>query len=347
MFSSYEKIDEGFLGRGLTQEHYRLIQKTDWVVTEKIHGANFCVILDSQQLRYAKRKEILSEEDDFFGYQAVVRPLEPGFREVQQWLHAESFASVQDTILLYGELCGGGYPHPEVEPDPLVDLIQSGIYYSPNVEFCVFDIAIHTPELNKTYLDYSIVSDVCTKAGLLYTHALFIGNYDEALHFDIRFESTLPAMLGLPRLPFPNLAEGVVIKPARELRLTTAKESFRPLLKHKIREFSEVQFHQSEKWNAFEPKGKVTRLIRDVLRLVNQNRLTNAASKVGRIRAGDVQKIAQVKRYFQEDMEHEIQQQFAKALTKLTHAEKETVTQHWQAALEELLKNYLTEEKRL
>lgn len=339
MFSSYEKIDEGFLSRGLTQEHYRLIQKTNWVVTEKIHGANFCVILDSQQIRYAKRKEILSKEDDFFGYQAVVSPLEPGFREVQQWLRVEGFASVQDTILLYGELCGGGYPHPDVEPNPLVDLIQSGIYYSPNVEFCVFDIAIHglTTNAAKTYLDYKIVCNVCTKAGLLYTQALFIGSYDEALHFDIRFESTLPAMLGLPKLPFPNLAEGVVIKPARELRLTTAKESFRPVLKHKIREFSEVQFHQSEKWNAFEPKGKVTRLIRDILRMVNPNRLTNAVSKVGRIRAGDSVKIAQVKRYFEEDIAHELNTNVAKTWATLTQSEKETVRQHWQAALEELL----------
>ncbi len=249
-----------------------------------------------------------------------------------------------DTVLLYGELCGGGYPHPDVEPNPLVDLVQTGVYYSPNIELCVFDIAVQKNDTlqPKIYLDYTVLSDFCQKAGLLYTEALFEGSYEDALRTDIHFESKLPDKLSLPKLPFPNKAEGVVIKPRQNLYLTTEKETFRPMLKQKIAAFSEVQFHQSEKWDAFAPKGKMTRLLRDLLQLVNRNRLTNAASKIGKIKPDDAAKIAQLRLYFYEDIQDEIRKSFAKEFPKLTQCEKETVERQLQAAMEEAVAAYVS-----
>jgi hypothetical protein len=45
-------------------------------------------------------------------------------------------------VLLFGELCGGRYPHPEVPPDARVEAVQTGVYYSPTIEFYAFDIAL-------------------------------------------------------------------------------------------------------------------------------------------------------------------------------------------------------------
>lgn len=345
MFIPYEKIDTNWQSRELTQAHYRLMQKSEWVVTEKIHGANFCIILSHDaEISYAKRKEVLLPEDPFFGYQTVVEPLELAFLEVQEWLQREGFAQPEDTILLHGELFGGGYPHPKVQPNTDVDLVQTGVYYSPSVEFCVFDIAVQsTGSTSKTYLDYKIVSAVCQKAGLLYTEALFIGTYEKAMEVTIRFESTIPAKLGLPGLPFANLAEGVVIKPASDLWLSTENETFRPVLKRKIQEFSEEQFHQANKWNDFEPKGKVTQLLRQLLGFINENRLASAVSKIGKITASDAKKIAQLKQYIQEDMEIEIQSSFGKAFGKLTQSEKDTIHQTLQAAISKLVEEYVGE----
>jgi hypothetical protein len=39
-YDSYEKIPENFNKWNLTESDYRNFNKTDWVVTEKIHGAN-------------------------------------------------------------------------------------------------------------------------------------------------------------------------------------------------------------------------------------------------------------------------------------------------------------------
>jgi hypothetical protein len=84
MFSPYEKIEENLLSRGLTQAHYRQMHKAEWVVTEKIHGANFCVILDNQGIAYAKRKAVLAPDDEFFDYKNTVDSLETAFLQIHE-----------------------------------------------------------------------------------------------------------------------------------------------------------------------------------------------------------------------------------------------------------------------
>jgi hypothetical protein len=43
-----------------------------WEVTEKIHGANFCFIVDAKGIQCGKRREILGKRDSFYGYQRVL-----------------------------------------------------------------------------------------------------------------------------------------------------------------------------------------------------------------------------------------------------------------------------------
>lgn len=40
---------------------------TKWVVTEKVHGANFCFLCDGTTTTCAKRTQVLDENDEFFG----------------------------------------------------------------------------------------------------------------------------------------------------------------------------------------------------------------------------------------------------------------------------------------
>ena len=42
-----------------------------WAITEKVHGANLCLITDGISTKVAKRSEILQNDDDFFGYQLM------------------------------------------------------------------------------------------------------------------------------------------------------------------------------------------------------------------------------------------------------------------------------------
>ncbi|MEO1373441.1 MAG: RNA ligase family protein, partial [Cyanobacteria bacterium J06635_10] len=138
-YIAYEKIPENPNQWNLTLEDYRNFKKTDWVVTEKIHGANFGIVTDGWEVRFAKRKEFLNSEDNFFGYQLLQDKLILQAKEIFKILQVERI-NLQK-VLIYGELFGGEYPHPEVTPIPRVQAIQTGVYYSPRIEYCAFDIA--------------------------------------------------------------------------------------------------------------------------------------------------------------------------------------------------------------
>jgi len=337
MHISYEKIEENFSNSGLTKEDYKLFKKVDWVVTEKIHGANFCIIINKCEFQYAKRKEIIEPDDEFFGYKAAIEKIKYQFTDIDR-LIKKDFKNVETTFI-YGELFGGGYPHPEVEPDSTVHLIQTGVYYSPKIEFCIFDIGIKETNGERKYLDYKLLERLCNHTSLLYAKPLYKGNYENALQINIRYESKIPFYFNLPKLPFSNLAEGVVVKPFEEIQFSNP--SFRPILKIKIEEFSEIQFHQSEQWSSFEPKGKLTLLTRDILSIVNKNRLMNAVSKIGKIKTGDRKQIQQLEQYLAEDIKTEIEKKFLKSFYKLNIGEREQINRILKSAIEELIKDFL------
>ena len=57
----------------------KLIKKTKWVVLEKVHGSCFCFIYDikTNTITCAKRKELLADDDNFFGYKNILDEIIP------------------------------------------------------------------------------------------------------------------------------------------------------------------------------------------------------------------------------------------------------------------------------
>lgn len=109
-YIAYEKIPENPNQWNLTESDYRNFKKTDWVVTEKIHGANFGIVTDDSEVRFAKRKEFLDCGEDFFGYQLLLDKLVVQVKEIFKI----------------------------VRLIPGVQAIQTGVYYYPRIEYCVF-----------------------------------------------------------------------------------------------------------------------------------------------------------------------------------------------------------------
>jgi hypothetical protein len=54
-FTSYEKIAETPDQWQLDEAGFRQLEKVTWVVTEKIHGANFCIEKYATFLKFAVR----------------------------------------------------------------------------------------------------------------------------------------------------------------------------------------------------------------------------------------------------------------------------------------------------
>jgi Rnl2 family RNA ligase len=154
-------------------------------VTEKIHGANFSLITDGRRVWAAKRRGLLSTTtttttattaaNDFFDYQHILDALTPNMLALFHWLKQEN-ASL-DHVQVVGELFGGGYPHPDVRccalqpPNvianpiptlvmhqvptvPNVSLVQTGIYYHPEIRFCAFDVVLLSQADGDRYLDF-------------------------------------------------------------------------------------------------------------------------------------------------------------------------------------------------
>jgi Rnl2 family RNA ligase len=304
MFTKYEKMPESLTKLDLPKQL--------WVVTEKIHGANFAFIIDSNSVYYAKRTGLLNWDDDFFGFQLVA---EKHFLQAQQIFKnlQQSFKIIRCTI--YGELFGGQYPHPKVAPDTRVSAIQTGVYYAPSIEFCAFDIAIETIDnqaITRHYLDYETVINHCQKVHLPYAKPLLIAPLNEASDFNTKINSTIPVLLGLPPLQ-DNIMEGVVLKPFKA-------STVRAIFKIKNEQFKEDKFHQAQKWHFHNTQNiDIQDFISMFKTYINQNRLNAVLSKTGRFSKNpSFEQLSYIKNLFLEDAMESFTEDFKELLTDLS-----------------------------
>ncbi len=117
----------------------------------------------------------------------------------------------------------------------------------------------------------------------MYAKPLLIGKLKEALNFNTRINSRIPAELGLPELE-SNLIEGVVVKPFN--LSDPGLLSTRPIVKLKNKELEEEErFHEAKKWSFIPEVNSKTEdlsyILDDLKRYITRNRLQSAISKIG------------------------------------------------------------------
>lgn len=243
-----------------------------WVATEKIHGAQFVIGVTTEEVAFGKRKAWLADDEPFFGWQALRRELEQGARAL-----AEALAR-PGTIYLYGELFGGAYPSASDEVLPGSTAVQTGIWYAPTLHFSLFDALVvelrEGSEASERFVAHRELEDAAESAGLMTVPVLARGTRSELMRLPLRFDSRVPARFGLPPLP-GNVAEGLVIKPDVELDAER-----RAIVKRKIPEFSELQFDESQPFDA-NLHLALPELLRWADRMINAVRIASARSKVG------------------------------------------------------------------
>ncbi|HEY5935064.1 MAG TPA: RNA ligase family protein, partial [Kofleriaceae bacterium] len=132
-----------------------------WVATEKIHGANFVVGVTGDELWFGKRKAWLAPDDAFFGWQLLARELADPVRAL-----ARSAGAAQ--LVCFGEVFGGAYPHPEIAAIPGLSAVQTGIWYTPEVRWSVFDLLVAADDTDDgELLAHGDVEELAAAAGLL------------------------------------------------------------------------------------------------------------------------------------------------------------------------------------
>ncbi|GAA1533266.1 hypothetical protein GCM10009678_14520 [Actinomadura kijaniata] len=196
-----------------------------WVAEEKVHGAHLALVSDGRTARAAGRRGLLDGErlETFFG----VTRLWP----VLATAAAAAAREVGQDVVLYGELAGGGYPHPQVPPVEGVGPVQTGVWYSPDLVWLAFDGAVGTRWMSRGEL-----ADLMSCVGLRCVPLLGQGPRQKLRELTVDFPTRVPGALGLPELP-GNRAEGYVLKPAGPW--DTGERGPRPVLKVKHPGFAE------------------------------------------------------------------------------------------------------------
>lgn len=204
----------------------------EWVATEKVHGANFSFQTDGNSIEYASRSSKLGKGADFFNANSTMPRYHPCVLAAFELVKQTSPELQQLTI--YGEYFGGYYPGYPAEAG--MKKVQGGVAYSPGHHFYAFDVSID----GKRFLDFDDASAILTAAGFpLVATSICRGSLQDVLAIDVEeFHTEIPAKLGHPILDRLRVAEGVVIRPVREV--STGRVEQRCILKKKAQAFWEA-----------------------------------------------------------------------------------------------------------
>ena len=274
---------------------------------------------------------------------------------------AECVARWPMCVYVYGEIFGGCYPHPAVAVDSSVSAVQTGIYYSPHIEFSAFDLATSTvvmPPGQRAFVPYADAMSVFAAARLPHQEPLFIGKYEQVQNYDIRFTTRVPERLGLPPLTDrTNYAEGVVIKPYRVAYVQGEKGLVRPIFKRKLPEFDErTEYHQAQKWNddsdgdgdtdaaaAGAPRyDLVEGMLLEVDAMAVPARLHAAISKVGPVCGrDDVPRLRELAALLLEDFTDELREGYGEGWDTLSEEQRERLTEHMKRAATRMISAHL------
>lgn len=231
--------------------------KGDWVVTEKLDGANFAFYYNGEDFRVASRNQFV--DGTFFNSQQVINRHKDN---IIDWY--SDVLNPGQVLVITGELIGDGiqgrvkYRHPE----------------GMNRSFYAFDASIDGETLGYMWVYDNLdcvpvvpLIDICS--------------FDKALEYNNTFKSHLS-----PNLEGDNFSEGLSLSPSQPKYFGSGS---RVWLKNKSPEFKEK--------SARAPAPKVelsledNKLLEDLLQFVNKNRVLSAISKSGEVSHKDFGKI--------------------------------------------------------
>jgi Rnl2 family RNA ligase len=247
----------------------------EWVVTEKIHGGQFSIYYDGSEIKASTRTTFLTDDIDFFNWPKVLADNQDKVKKLYDLLKTKHKDLSQ--VIVYGELFGGSYPHPEVNKVKNAKRLQKGVHYHPDNLFYAFDIRV-----DGRFLTVDECNELFQQVGLFYARTLFRGTMAECLTHPNQFPSKISGWLGLPPID-DNIAEGIVIKPVEPRFLGIGE---RVILKSKNEKFEErkaVKKRPQKPVREIKLDESGETLLQELEALVTENRLQNVLSKKGQM----------------------------------------------------------------
>ena len=279
-FKKFNSIENSYRTKFLNKIVEEGHGNKEYVVTEKIHGANFSFWVDDFKIATGKRSGLNGDKENFNGSQGLVKKYYSHLRALFEYVKTDRNAK---EVAIFAEIFGGGYNHKEVQRDIHATRVQKGVEYCPQNAVVCYDLMID-----------GILQDVdeCNRLldlfGIPRAETLFRGSLEDCLKYPNKYITTIPKLLGLPEIA-DNVCEGNVIRPSQATYLWSGE---RLILKNKNEKFKEKQDEPKRLKDT--PKGltdDAKAVLEQALTYLNDNRLRNVLSKLGAIEPGDFGKI--------------------------------------------------------
>ena len=260
-----------------TMEYYKemgfFADDIEWCVMEKIHGSNFAFHQSGTSVQYATRNEFITGDKQFNQHLRMTKDMLHKITKV--W---NDFSDIYlKELIIYGEIFGGNYQHPDVEKIRGVKRVQKGVQYHPDIKFYAFDIWMRTGDSEGFFLDYDLAADLFETNGIFYAKMLNRGTFEEIKKFPDKFPTTIPQYFDLPPIK-GNICEGIVLKPIIGL---TTEGGDRVILKSKNEEV--LAKMRAPRPQRQKPSLELTVFQRDtlftIIPFITETRLRNVLSK--------------------------------------------------------------------
>ena len=252
--------------------------KEDYIVTEKVHGANFSFWLEevltpmegvglcsSINIRCAKRTGFIEEGEKFFNYKPVLEKYRESLERLYYFLNnTQGYGQV----VVYGELYGGN--------------IQSGMCYQLEQDFVAFDLTCDGLAQNKV-TSFQLLNG----NGIPCVPVLYYGStLKEALESDEVFTSTF-IREGFDGKDEHKESEGLVIEPVIPRWYPNGSRIY---FKKKTKRFLEKGGNKIQK-----PKEELPSELEGILlqsfEYVTKPRFEAVVSKIGEVNIKDIGKV--------------------------------------------------------
>ena len=257
-FHKFSSLENTYRQNLINKVQYEGKDVGEWIVTEKIHGANFSFWCDGTEVKVASRSQFV--DGTFYNCQAVINRYQE--QTMQLWLN-ESMGDDRVIVVVFGELFGGN--------------IQKEVQYGEK-DFRAFDVVVDGVPLNK-----ALAQEVCTKVGLPFTPVLFTGSFKECLGVNNTFQSILTP----EGFEGENISEGLVIEPVEPAWFANGSRVY---FKNKTESFSEKNRRPKEK-QVFELSKQESDLLNELLIYSTEQRVSNVISKIGQVTNKDFGRI--------------------------------------------------------
>lgn len=266
-FTKYNSLENHYRQKFIDQIVLQGFSNSEYVVTEKAHGANFSYHYDGETFRVAKRSGFCDE--NFYNCKELIERDKENVISMYNFIK-QNFAEDLQHLCVDGEIVGGKYQGQQKD-FPNAKTVQKEVEYCPSNHFIGFDIRV-----DGKYLPMSTTLSLFDRFSIVRVPVLASGKLEDCLAHSNEFNSVIPKRLGYENLE-NNICEGIVIEPANQVHYLS--NGSRVIIKSKNAKFREQGGKKVKVRNVLNLSPEQHALGENLTAYFTEQRISNVLSK--------------------------------------------------------------------